>query len=105
MQELPKTYGNIAKTLYEKFAELNKQSMGKLLKDIYEEYPTFMINSTIKEEVMEYMDEFLLESNMESKPFNQSIEQKIESVQSHDPAGKKYTPSEYLYHVDQILKD
>ncbi len=105
LNELSKIYANTIKNLYEKFTELNRQKTDKILRDIYEAYPSFTINSMIKENVLKSTDKLPHESNSENKPLTQSIEQKIESIQSGNTRGKKYTATEYLSHVDQILQD
>ena len=105
LNKLSKNYANIIKDLYEKFTELNRQKTDKILRDIYEAYPSFTVNSMIKEDVLESPDEFSCESNFENELLNQSIEQKIKSIQSENVKGKKYTVSEYLAHIDQILQD
>ncbi len=50
-------------------------------------------------------DEFLHKSKTEDKRLNQSIEQKIESIQSGNSKGKRYTIPEYLAHIDRVLQE
>ena len=100
-----KTHDEMIKILYEKFTELNKKSMSSILKDIYEAYPTYTVNSEIKDEVLNNSNEITFESNLESKKLNQEIEDKLELIRSDNIKSKKYTSSEYLQHIDQILED
>jgi len=79
--------------------------MSSILKDIYESYPKYTVNSEIKDEVLNNISEINSESNLESKKLNSEIEDKLELIQSGNIKGKKYTSSEYLQHIDQILED
>ena len=105
LRNLMKTHDEMIKILYEKFTELNKKSMSSILKDIYEAYPTYIVNSKIKDEVLDNANEITFESNLESKKFNQEIENKLELIRTDNVKGKKYTSSEYLQHIDQVLED
>jgi len=104
LRELTSKYDKTIKALYDKFSELNKKSMNSILKDIYEAYPTYTVNSEIKDRVLNYK-ESNLKSNLENKRFNEEIENKLELIQSGNVKGKKYSTTEYLQHIDQILED
>ena len=99
------THDEMIKILYEKFTELNKKSMSSILKDIYEAYPKYTVNSEIKDEVLNDVPKINSESNLESKKLNPEIEDKLELIRSGNVKGKKYTSSEYLQHIDQLLED
>ncbi len=44
------------------------------------------------------------EADLEGKKLNQEIEDKLELIRSGNVKGKKYTSSEYLEHIEQILE-
>lgn len=44
-------------------------------------------------------------SDEKAKKLNPKIEEKIKLIESGKAKGKSYTPSEYLKHIDKILKD
>jgi len=52
LRQLSEKYASIIRELYEKFTQLNQKSMASILKDIYLAYPTYTVNSEIKESVM-----------------------------------------------------
>jgi len=105
LRNLMETHDEMIKILYEKFTELNRKSMSSILKDIYEAYPKYTVNSEIKDEVLNNVSEINSESNLESKKLNPEIEDKLELIRSGNIKGRKYTSSEYLQHIDQILED
>ncbi len=78
--------------------------MNAILRDIYESYPKYTTNSKIKEEVLNHTDDFMYEK-FENEDLSPEIAEKVELAQSGRIKGKKYTPSEYLQHIDEILKD
>ena len=105
LRRLLEDHNEMIKILYEKFTQLNKQSMMVILKDIYEAYPKFTVNSEIKEDVLNSANQFEYEDNLESKRLSPDIEHRLELIQSGNVKGRRYTPSEYLHHIDQILED
>ncbi len=105
LRNLVENHDKMIKILHEKFTELNKKSMSSILKDIYEAHPKYTVNSGIKDIVLNSAPEFNSESNLERKKINSEIEDKLDLIQSGNVKGKKYTSSEYLQHIDQILKD
>jgi len=104
LNKLSQDYGEIIKNLYEKFTALNRKSINSVLKDIYEAYPNYTVNSKIKQEVLESTDKFIYEK-LETEELNPEIKQKLELIQSGGVKGKKYSPSEYLQHIDNLLED
>ena len=101
LRELGEDYGDMIKNLYEKFTQLNKKPMSLLLKDIYEAYPNFASNSKIKSEVLSNNEHAT--NTFESEVLNKTV--KLEFIQSGIVKGKKYSPSIYLQHIDEILED
>lgn len=107
LQKLTARHGETIKTLYDKFSELNRKSMNSILKDIYEAYPAYTVNSEIKDRVLNHDndDKSNFRPDLENSRFNADIENKLEMIQDGNVKGKKYSVAEYLQHVDQILED
>lgn len=105
LRKLALEHESVIKTLHAKFLDFNKKPWQSLLKDIYEAYPEYTVNSLIKDDVMGVScddddDDCDYEPNLDPE-----IERDIRDIRLGRFGGKTYTIDEYIKHVQKVLEE